>query len=61
MGVRGHDRGVEPTREITRSGRRQPATHCFARAGADEALRTAGLRGGPSAVHVRVLPNGEPW
>jgi threonine dehydrogenase-like Zn-dependent dehydrogenase len=63
-GVRGHDhRSVEPAIEIIRSGRYPLgllATHRFPLEAADEALRTAGARTDPAAIHVSILPNGAP-
>jgi threonine dehydrogenase-like Zn-dependent dehydrogenase len=60
IGVRGHDhRSVLPALEIIRSGRhplRLLATHRFPLDAVDEALRTAGLRADPGAIHVSVLP-----
>lgn len=60
LGVRGHDhRSVEPAIELIRSGRRPLrllATHRFPLEQADAALRTAGLRTDPAAIHVSILP-----
>ena len=62
LGVRGHDhRSVEPAIELIRSGRRPLrllATHRFPLDRADEALRMAGQRIDPAAIHVSILPNG---
>lgn len=62
LGVRGHDhRSVEPAIELIRSGRRPLrllATHRFPLDRTDEALRMAGLRTDPAAIHVTILPNG---
>lgn len=63
LGVRGHDhRSVEPALELIRSGRRPLrliATHRFPLERADEALRTAGLRTDPAAIHVSIVPDRE--
>lgn len=64
MGVRGHDhRSVEPAIELIRS-RRYPlgllCTHRFPLDAVHDALRVAGARTDPGAVHVSVLPNGDP-
>ncbi|HZB31163.1 MAG TPA: zinc-binding dehydrogenase [Streptosporangiaceae bacterium] len=62
LGVRGHDhRSVEPALELISSGRwplRLLATHRFPLDRADEALRMAGQRTDPAAIHVSILPNG---
>jgi threonine dehydrogenase-like Zn-dependent dehydrogenase len=62
LGVRGHDhRSVEPAIELIRSGRRPLrllATHRFPLDRTDEALRMAGQRTDPAAIHVSILPNG---
>jgi threonine dehydrogenase-like Zn-dependent dehydrogenase len=68
LGVRGHDhRSVEPAIAIIRSGRHPLhllATHRFPLEAVDEALRMAGRRTDPRAIHVSVLPgphqNGAP-
>lgn len=61
LGVRGHDhRSVEPAIELIRSGRRPLgllATHRFPLDRTDEALRMAGQRTDPAAIHVSILPN----
>jgi threonine dehydrogenase-like Zn-dependent dehydrogenase len=60
LGVRGHDhRSVEPAIETIRSGRHPLhllATHRFPLDAVDEALRMAGRRTDPRAIHVTVLP-----
>jgi threonine dehydrogenase-like Zn-dependent dehydrogenase len=64
LGVRGHDhRSVEPAIELIRSGRRPLrllATHRFPLDRTDEALRMAGERTDPAAIHVSILPNWTP-
>jgi threonine dehydrogenase-like Zn-dependent dehydrogenase len=59
LGVRGHDhRSVEPAIELIRSGRHPLgllATHRFPLERADEALRMAGERNDPAAIHVSLL------
>jgi threonine dehydrogenase-like Zn-dependent dehydrogenase len=60
LGVRGHDhRSVGPAIETIRSGRHPLhllATHRFPLDAVDEALRMAGRRTDPGAIHVTVLP-----
>ena len=62
VGVRGHDhRSVEPAIELIRSGRHPLqllATHRFPLERADEALRMAGQRTDPAAIHMSILPGG---
>ncbi len=62
LGVRGHDhRSVEPAIELIRTGRRPLrllATHRFPLDRTDEALRMAGERTDPGAIHVSILPDG---
>jgi threonine dehydrogenase-like Zn-dependent dehydrogenase len=65
MGVRGHDhRSVEPAIEIIRA-RRYPlellCTDRFPLEAVHQALRVAGERADPAAIHVSILPNGESW
>jgi threonine dehydrogenase-like Zn-dependent dehydrogenase len=61
MGVRGHDhRSVEPALAIIASGRyplERMCTHSFALSDVDTALRMAGERTDPAAIHVSVLPS----
>lgn len=60
MGVRGHDhRSVEPALEIIASGRyplERLCTHSYGIEDVDEALRMAGQRTDPAAIHVSILP-----
>ncbi len=60
MGVRGHDqRSVEPAIDLLRSERfplRLLCTHAFGLHEVDHALRVAGARLDPEAIHVSVLP-----
>jgi threonine dehydrogenase-like Zn-dependent dehydrogenase len=62
LGVRGHDhRSVVPAVELIRSGThplRLLTTHRFPLDQADEALRTAGRRTDPAAIHVSIIPAG---
>jgi threonine dehydrogenase-like Zn-dependent dehydrogenase len=64
MGVRGHDhRSVEPAIDVIRSGRYPLdllCTHRFSLDDVHDALRVAGARIDPGAIHVSVLPNGDP-
>jgi threonine dehydrogenase-like Zn-dependent dehydrogenase len=59
-GVRGHDhKSVEPALEIIASGRyplELLCTHRFPLAETEQALRLAGGRADPGAIHVSVLP-----
>jgi len=63
IGVRGHDhRSVEPAIEIIRSGRyplHLLTTHRFPLDRADEALRMAGHRTDPRAIHVSIVPGSQ--
>ena len=60
LGVRGHDhRSVVPAIELIRSGThplRLLTTHRFPLDRADEALRMAGQRTDPAAIHVSIVP-----
>lgn len=60
IGVRGHDHNsVEPAIRIIHSGRyplELLATHTFGLAQTDQALRVAGTRSDPAAIHVSIHP-----